>query len=104
MALLAVSADMRTQANSLSGIVGGVQLPITPEVVRSPKNFWETGRVSGDEGASMRLNDYQAEARKTDRAADKTLAFPLLGLFGVNRLANLTPYRRPILTPLSGGF
>jgi hypothetical protein len=38
--------------------------------------------VSGDEGASMRLNDYQAEARKTDRAGDKTLAFPLLGLFG----------------------
>lgn len=30
----------------------------------------------------MRLNEYQAEARKTDRAADKTLAFPLLGLFG----------------------
>jgi NTP pyrophosphatase (non-canonical NTP hydrolase) len=30
----------------------------------------------------MRLNDYQAEVRKTDRAADKTLAFPLLGLFG----------------------
>ena len=38
--------------------------------------------MSGDEGASMRLNDYQAEVRKTDRAADKTLAFPLLGLFG----------------------
>jgi len=38
--------------------------------------------VDGDGGASLRLNDYQAEAQKTDRAADKTLAFPLLGLFG----------------------
>ena len=23
---------------------------------------------------------------------------------GVNRRSNLTPYRRPVLTPLSGGF
>src|SRR6185503_10556897 len=38
--------------------------------------------VDGGCGASLRLNDYQAEAQKTDRAADKTLAFPLLGLFG----------------------
>jgi NTP pyrophosphatase (non-canonical NTP hydrolase) len=30
----------------------------------------------------MKLNDYQADARKTDRATDKTLALPLLGLFG----------------------
>jgi|SRR5882762_7249809 hypothetical protein len=26
------------------------------------------------------------------------------GSLGVNRRSNLTPYRRPILTPLSGGF
>jgi NTP pyrophosphatase (non-canonical NTP hydrolase) len=32
--------------------------------------------------APITLNDYQAAARKTDRAADKSLAFPLLGLFG----------------------
>lgn len=32
--------------------------------------------------ASLQLNDYQVAARKTDRATDKTLAFPLLGLFG----------------------
>jgi hypothetical protein len=32
--------------------------------------------------AQMTLNNYQAAARKTDRAADKSLAFPLLGLFG----------------------
>lgn len=38
--------------------------------------------MDGDEIPSMKLNDYQAEARKTDRAADKKLAFPLLGLFG----------------------
>ena len=25
-------------------------------------------------------------------------------VLGVNRRSNLTPYRRPILTPLSGGF
>jgi NTP pyrophosphatase (non-canonical NTP hydrolase) len=32
--------------------------------------------------AQVTLNNYQAAARKTDRAADKSLAFPLLGLFG----------------------
>lgn len=32
--------------------------------------------------AALTLNDYQTAARKTDRAADRTLAFPLLGLFG----------------------
>jgi NTP pyrophosphatase (non-canonical NTP hydrolase) len=30
----------------------------------------------------MTLDDYQVAARTTDRAADKALAFPLLGLFG----------------------
>jgi NTP pyrophosphatase (non-canonical NTP hydrolase) len=32
--------------------------------------------------APMTLDDYQAAARKTDRAPEKTLVFPLLGLFG----------------------
>jgi hypothetical protein len=32
--------------------------------------------------AALRLNDYQVAAKKTDRVTDKTLAFPLLGLFG----------------------
>ena len=33
-----------------------------------------------EKDASMSLNDYQAEVRKTDRAVQKALAFPLLGL------------------------
>jgi NTP pyrophosphatase (non-canonical NTP hydrolase) len=32
--------------------------------------------------AGLRLSDYQAQALKADKSPDKTLAFPLLGLFG----------------------
>ena len=38
--------------------------------------------TSNESVTALTLNDYQAAARKTDRAADRTLAFPLLGLFG----------------------
>jgi NTP pyrophosphatase (non-canonical NTP hydrolase) len=34
------------------------------------------------DATTLTLNNYQLEAQKTDRAPDKALAFPLLGLFG----------------------
>ena len=39
---------------------------------------------SNDDAAAMTLHDYQVAARTTDRAADRSLAFPLPGVIRIS--------------------
>ncbi len=60
-------------------------------------------RYDRQTAANGLLNRY-LETNSSDHL-DALAALPLfMSLPGVNRRSNLTPYRRPILTPLSGGF
>ena len=92
--------DAQTNTNLIpKGTLAKVRLTIRPGGFDDPSQGWTGGYATRGSTGAVYLN---GEFTVLEGQYARRKIFTLIGLYSVNRLTNLTPYRRPILTPSRG--